>query len=114
MVATGDFVSVDPESYFAVDGSDVIEVPVRGWFAEFTFGEASGAIRREGWEWFEFGFTYGEDITVGGEPSRFFAGALFVLFCVAVVEDLDFDTGVWKSVGYKAFEGFVGGPEKEA
>ena len=31
-----------------------------------------------------------------------------------MVEDLDFDTGVWKSVGYEAFEGSVGGPEEEA
>jgi hypothetical protein len=72
LIAAGDFVTVDPKSDFAVDSADVVEVPVGGWVAEVTFGEASGSVGRKGWEGFEFGFADGEDITVGGEPGGFF------------------------------------------
>jgi len=114
LIAAGDFVTVDPKSDFAVDSADVVEVPVGGWVAEVTFGEASGSVGRKGWEGFEFGFADGEDIAVGGEPGGFFTGALFVEFGVSMIEDLDFDSGVWESIRDETFEGFIGGPEEES
>ena len=51
---------------------------------------------------------------MGGEPCGFFAGAFFVEFGVSMIEDLDFDPGVWQSVWYETFEGVFGGPEEES
>ena len=46
---------------------------------------------------------------MGGEPGGFFTGALLVEFGVSMIEDLDFDSGVWKSIRNETFEGFFGG-----
>lgn len=51
---------------------------------------------------------------MGGKPSRFLARGFFVQFGIAVVEDLDFDPGVGKSVGGEILQSALGGPKKES
>lgn len=107
--------AIDPKAHFAVDGSDVVVVPLVDAFGE-TFGrEAAPAVWGDRWKGFHFGWSSGEDVTVGGEPIRRFPFIFFPVGLVSKVENLDFDAiGEATFPGGKFLDGSGAGPSENA
>ena len=113
--AAGDFLAVDPEADFSVDGADVVVVPLADAFGESLGGEAAGAVRGDGWEGFHFGGAGGEDIAVRGEPIGGGAFAFLPVRFVSEIEDLDFNAiRELAFPGNEIVDGSLAGPGKDA
>ena len=92
------FFAIYPKAYLAINGSDVVVVPLVDTLCE-TFGrEAAFAVWSDRWEGLHFSWSGGEDITVGGKPIRRCAFTFLPVSFVTKVENLDFNT-----VGEAAF-----------
>ena len=72
MGAAGHFLAVDPQPDFAIDGPDVIVIPLADALAQVLSRKTPFAIRRRGRKWLHGGGAGREHVAVGREPVRFF------------------------------------------
>ena len=76
------FFAIYPKAYLAINGSDVVVVPLVDTLCE-TFGrEAAFAVWSDRWKGLHISWSGGEDITMRGEPIRGFS---FIFFPVGLV-----------------------------
>jgi hypothetical protein len=109
-----DFLTVDPKADFAVDGADVVVVPLVDAFGEAFGGKTAFAIRGDGWKGRHFSGASGEDIAMGGEPIGGCSFAFFPVGFVAEVEDLHFNAiGKAPFSGGELFNGSGAGPGED-
>ncbi len=115
MGPAGDFFAVYPEADFAIDGADVVVVPLVDAFGQVFGWEAAIALWADGREGIHTGAANGEDVAVAGEPVAGFVELLFVDLAIAEVENLDFNTG-WEFAfsGFEFLDGLGMGPDKDA
>src|SRR5262249_21299200 len=90
-VAARALLTVVPEADVAVDGPDVIVVPLADALAQPLGREAAAAVGRGGREGLHLRGSDGEDVAVSGEEVGLLAGLFLILLGVAMVEDLDLD-----------------------
>src|SRR5262249_4190980 len=89
---SGDFLTVDPETDFAVDAANVVVIPLADALAQVLRGKAALFVGRGRCEGGHLRRSDGEDVAIGREPVSLLAVLLLELLRESVVEDLDLDT----------------------
>ena len=85
--------AVDPEAHDTFLGTDVVVVPLVDALAVVGSGEAASAIGCRGREGAHLGILANrKNVTVAGEPVGFAFAVFFIVFLVAEIENLAFDT----------------------
>src|SRR5437588_2033426 len=104
MGAAGHFLAVDPQPDFAIDGPDVIMVPLTDTLAQVLSRKTPLAVRRRWRKWLHGGGAGREHVAVGRKPVRLLFRLLLVLLGITVIEDLHFNTG--GKPPFSLFQGF--------
>ena len=104
MGAAGHFLAIDPQPDFAIDGSDVIMVPLTDALAQVLSRKTPLAIRRRGRKRLHGGGAGREHVAVGREPVGLLFRLFLVLLGITVIEDLHFNAG--GKPPFSLFQGF--------